>query len=162
MSGAFSTKRPRTSGSETHVGGKNGAVNKNGVVGKHGALRKNDALERNDAQRNAATARQANQRRAKPNGLSALHTRETCVHYFHCLPRDSNKTTDRDAGCFDAPCRPRSARSDREPRVRTAESAAAACGHSRVSGLDSKDRPRSFVGAPIPRLAPAHPRRPQL
>src|SRR5712691_9861947 len=94
MSRAFSTKRPRTSGSETHVNGKNGAVNKNGVVGKYGVLCKNDALEGNDAQRNAATARQPNQRRAKPNGPSALHTLETCVHYFHRLLRNTNKTTD--------------------------------------------------------------------
>ena len=80
MSGAFPTKRPLTSGSETHVSGKNGAGNKNGVVGNYGVLCKNDALERNGAQRNAATARQANQRRAKPNGPSELHTLETCVH----------------------------------------------------------------------------------
>src|SRR6266851_9857750 len=156
MSAAFSTKPPRSSGSETRVGRKSGAVNKNGVVRKHSVLRKNDALERNDAQRNAATARQPNQRRAKPNGPSALHTLETCVHYFHRLPRNTNKTTDRDAGCFDAPCRPRGARSDRGPRVGAAESAAAARGRSRVSGVDSKDRPRPLVGAPIRRLGPAH------
>src|SRR6267143_6851935 len=156
MSRAFSTKRPRTSGSETHVSGKNGAVNKNGVAGKYGVLCKNDALEGNDARPNAATARQPKQRRAEPNGPSALHTRETCVHYLRCLPRNTNKTTDRDAGCFDAPCRPRGARADRGPRLGTAESAAAARGSSRVSGVDSKDRPRSLVGTQIRRLGPAH------
>src|SRR5712691_7971571 len=97
MSRAFSTKRPRTSGSETHVSGKNGAVNKNGVVGKYGVLCKSDALETNGAQHNAATARQPNQRRAKPNGPSALHTLETCVRYFHRLLRNTNQ--DDGPGC---------------------------------------------------------------
>src|SRR6266850_8603130 len=162
MSRAFSTKRPCTSGSETHVNGKNGAVNKNGVAGKYGVLCKNDALEGSDARPNAATARQPNQRRAKPNGPSALHTRETCVHYFHYLPETPNKTTDRDAGCVDALCRPRGARSDRGPRLGTAESAAAARGRSRVSGVDSKDRPGSLVGAPLRRPGPARPGGAQL
>src|SRR5436853_7839913 len=81
MSAAFPTKRPHTSGSETHVGGKNGASSKNGVVGKYGVLCKNDALERNDAQHNAATARQPNQRRAKPKrSKRTLHTLDTCVN----------------------------------------------------------------------------------
>jgi hypothetical protein len=73
-------RRPRTSGSKIGVSGKSGVVNKNGVVGKYGVLRKNDALERNDVWRNAATARQPTRRRAKPNGPSARHTHETCVH----------------------------------------------------------------------------------
>src|SRR6266850_4818148 len=148
MCGALSTKRPQTGGSETRVRGKNGVAVKNGACDKNGAVKKscvlcksdapdrNDALKGDDAPHNAAIPRQPPRRRAKPNGPSALHTLETCVHYFHCLPRNTNKPTDRDAGCFDAPCRPRDARSDRGPRVRTAECAAAARGRSRVSGLD--------------------------
>jgi hypothetical protein len=49
LCGAFPTKRPRTSGSETHVRGENGAVGKNGVVNKYRVLSKNDALDSNDA-----------------------------------------------------------------------------------------------------------------
>ena len=49
MCGPFPTKRPRTSGSETHVRGANGAVSKNGVVNKYCVLCKNDALHSNDA-----------------------------------------------------------------------------------------------------------------
>src|SRR5205823_11699823 len=68
MSAAFSTKWPRTSGSETHASGKNGAVNKNGAVGKYSVLPRNDALEGNAAQHNAATTRRRTRRRARPNG----------------------------------------------------------------------------------------------
>ena len=74
----------------TPVGSENGAVRWNGVFNKYRILRKNDALERNDAQHNAATALEPNQRRAKPNGPSALHTFDTCVRYFQALPRNNN------------------------------------------------------------------------
>src|SRR5712691_7922062 len=82
MCAAFPTKRPRTSGSKTRVGGKNGAVNRNGVVNKYCVLRKNDALNSNDVRHNAATPWQPAHRRAEPNGPSARHTLETGVHYF--------------------------------------------------------------------------------
>ena len=82
MCGAFPTKRPRTSGSETHIGSKNDAASKNGVVNKHCVFRKNDAPDSNDVRHNAATAPQPNHRRAKPNGPNARHTLETCAHYF--------------------------------------------------------------------------------
>src|SRR6267378_4819715 len=139
MCGAFRTKRRRTGGLKTRAGSENGAVSKNGVFNKRRVLSKNDALDSSGVRQNAATPLR---RRAKLNGLSAGHMLETCVHYFRSLPRNTNKTTDRDAGCFDALCRPRGARSDRALRLGPAESAAAARGRSRVSGFDSKDRSR--------------------
>src|SRR5437870_13647230 len=64
MCGAFPTKRPRTSGSETRVRGKNGAVRRNGVVNKCCVLCKNDALDSNDVRHSAATPLQPPHRRA--------------------------------------------------------------------------------------------------
>ena len=87
MCAAFPTKRPRTSGSKTRVGGKNGAVNRNGVVNKYCVLRKNDALNSNDVRHNAATAPQPTRGRAKPNGPNARHTLETCAHYFQSMQK---------------------------------------------------------------------------
>ena len=83
MCGAFPTKRQRTSGSETHVGSENDAVSKNAVVNKHCVSRKNDALESSDVGQNAATAPQPTHRRAKPNGLNAGQTLQTCAHRLH-------------------------------------------------------------------------------
>src|SRR6266480_1538641 len=147
MSGAFSTKRPRTSGSQIGVSGKSG------VVGKYASSARTTRWR---GTTRSTTAQQHGSRRAKPNGPSALHTLETCVHYFSPFTPRHHKKSGPDAGCFDAPCRPRGTRSERGPRVGAVESAAAARGRSRVSGLDSKDRPRSLVGAPIRRLGPAH------
>src|SRR5207302_8816149 len=74
MCGAFPTKRPRTSGSETHVGSENDAVSKNAVLNKHCVLCKNDALDSNDVGRNAATPLQPTYGRAtvSPAKLSRL------------------------------------------------------------------------------------------
>jgi len=80
MCGAFPTKRPRTSGSETHVGSENDAVSKNAVLNKHCVLCKNDALDSNDVEQNAATPPQPTHGQAKPNGLNAGQTLETCAH----------------------------------------------------------------------------------
>src|SRR2546422_3350138 len=79
MCGAFRTKRPRTGGSKTRAGSGNGAVSRNGVFNKYRVLCKNAALDSSGVRQNAATAPQP---RAKPNGPSADHTLETCVHYF--------------------------------------------------------------------------------
>jgi len=64
MCGAFPTKRPRTSGSETRVRGKNGAVRRSDVLNKYRVLRKNDALGSNDVRHSAATPLQPPHRRA--------------------------------------------------------------------------------------------------
>src|SRR5438445_3834082 len=79
MCGAFRTKRRPTGGSRTRAGSENGAVSKNGAFNKHRVLCKNGALDSSGVRQNAATPLQG---RAKPNGPSARHTRETCVHYF--------------------------------------------------------------------------------
>src|SRR6266850_5174367 len=79
MCGAFRMKRRRTDGSKTRAASENGAVSMNGVLNKRRLLCKNDALDSSGVRQNAATS---GQRRAKPNGPSAGHTLETCVHYF--------------------------------------------------------------------------------
>src|SRR6267143_4943259 len=78
MCGAFRTKRRRTGGSKTRAGSGNGAVSRNGVLNKYSVC-KNDAPDSSGVRQNAATPLR---RRAKPNGPGALHTLETCVHYF--------------------------------------------------------------------------------
>src|SRR5438445_6295112 len=80
MCGAFRTKRRPTGGSRTRAGSETGAVSKNGAVNKHRVPCKNGALDSSGVRQSAATPPQPT--RAKPNGPSARHTRETCVHYF--------------------------------------------------------------------------------
>jgi len=72
-------KQRRTDGSKTRAASENGAVSMNGVLNKRRLLCKNDALDSSGVRQNAATP---GQRRAKPNGPSAGHTLEICVHYF--------------------------------------------------------------------------------